>query len=59
MRLHAYVLSVTPPALIDGTVHSREEWKQLGVYFLNENDCLKQLISHASGMQVAVRRNLN
>ena len=59
VRLHAYVLSVTPPAMIDGTVHSREDWKQQGVYFLNENDCLKQLISHASGMQVAVRRNLN
>ena len=46
MRLHAYVLSVTPPNLIDGAVRSRDDWKQRGVYFLDEGDCLKQMIAH-------------
>ena len=46
VRLHAYVLSVTPPALIDGAVRSRDDWKQRGVYFLDEGDCLKQMIAH-------------
>ncbi|MDE0405002.1 MAG: DEAD/DEAH box helicase family protein [Nitrospira sp.] len=46
VRLHAYILSVTPPALIDETVRSRDDWKQRGVYFLEEDDCLKQMIGH-------------
>ena len=46
VRLHAYVLSVTPPNLIDGAVRSRDDWKQRGVYFLDEGDCLKQMIAH-------------
>ena len=46
VRLHAYVLSVTPPALIDEAVRSRDDWKQQGVYFLDEGDCLKQMIAH-------------
>ena len=49
VRLHAYVLSVTPPALIDAAIRSREDWKQQGVYFLEEGDCLKQMIEHALG----------
>lgn len=50
VRLHAYVLSVTPRALIDAVpVRSREDWKQRGVYFLEESDCLKQMIGHALG----------
>ena len=44
VRLHAYVLSVTPLNLIDGIVRSRTDWKQQGVYFLDEDDCLKQMI---------------
>ncbi len=47
MRLHAYTLSVTPPALIAEAVRSRDDWKQQGVYFLEEDDCLKQMIEHA------------
>ncbi len=46
VRLHAYVLSLTPPALIDEAVRSRDDWKQRGVYFLDEDDCLKQMIAH-------------
>ncbi len=49
VRLHAYVLSVTPPALIDEAVRSRDDWKQRGVYFLEEVDCLKQMIEHTLG----------
>ncbi|MCY4612255.1 MAG: DEAD/DEAH box helicase family protein [Nitrospira sp.] len=47
VRLHAYILSVTQPSLIDGSVSSRNDWKERGVYFLDESDCLKQMISHA------------
>ena len=47
VRLHAYVLSVTPPVLIAEAVRSRDDWKQQGVYFLEESDCLKQMIEHA------------
>jgi len=46
VRLHAYILSVTSPALIDGAVCSRDKWQQRGVYFLNAPDCLKQMIGH-------------
>ena len=38
LRLHAYVLSVTPPDRISDEVQSREEWEERGVYFLNEDD---------------------
>ena len=44
--LHAYILSLTSPALIAETMHSRDDWKQEGVYFLDEPDCLKQIIAH-------------
>ena len=47
LRLHAYVLSVTPPELIGDELRTRKEWEQQGVYFLNEPDCLTQLIGHA------------
>ena len=46
VRLHAYVLSITPLALIDEAAGSRDDWKQRGVYFLDEGDCLKQMIAH-------------
>ncbi|MYH01741.1 MAG: hypothetical protein F4142_04015 [Nitrospira sp. SB0675_bin_23] len=44
VRLHAYILSITPSALIDEAVRSRDDWKRRGVYFLDEGDCLKQMI---------------
>ena len=49
VRLHAYILSVTPLALIDEAASSRDNWKRRGVYFLDEGDCLKQMIGHALG----------
>ena len=47
LRLHAYVLSTTPAAKIDDGTRSAAAWKQDGVYFLNERDCMKQVIEHA------------
>ena len=47
LRLHAYVLSTTPAAQIDDGARSAAAWKEDGVYFLNEHDCLKQVIKHA------------
>ena len=47
LHLHAYVLSVTPARQIDGEGRSPSEWKTDGVDFLNESDCLKQVIEHA------------
>ena len=44
LRLHAYVLSVTPPHLIGDELRPQEAWEQQGVYFLNEPDCLKRVI---------------
>ena len=49
LHLRAYVLSVTAPALIDESGRSAEEWKRDGVYFLDEPDCLKQVVGHALG----------
>ena len=46
LYLHAYVLSVTPAQQIDGEGRSPSEWKNDGVFFLNESDCLKQVIEH-------------
>ena len=45
--LHAYVLSVTAPSLIDDGGRSAEAWKEDGVYFLRDPDCLKQVVGHA------------
>ena len=47
LRLHAYVLSVAAPSLIDDGGRSAEAWKEDGVYFLEDRDCLKQVIGHA------------
>ena len=47
LRLRAYVLSVTPADRIDDGLRSASEWKQDGVYFLNEAGCLRQVIEHA------------
>ena len=46
-RLHAYVLSVTPAAQVDAGARSAADWKRDGVYFLNERDCLQEVIAHA------------
>ena len=44
LYLHSYVLSVTPAQQIDGEGRSPSEWKNDGVFFLNEPNCLKQVI---------------
>ena len=41
--LHAYVLSVTSRENI-GTPRSLEEWQRDGVYFLNEESCMQNII---------------
>ena len=41
-------LSVTPSQKIDDGARHPNEWKQDGVYFLNEPDCLKQVITDVS-----------
>ena len=43
LRLHAYVLSVTPDAQINDSARPAAGWKRDGVYFLNERDCLKEV----------------
>ena len=48
LYLHAYVLSVTPADKIDDGKRSTADWKNDGVYFLNEPDCLKQVIKDIS-----------
>ena len=53
LSLHAYVLSVTPPERIDDGQRSSSAWKQDGVYFLDEPDCLRQVIGHAVGARAA------
>ena len=49
LRLHAYVLSVTPADRIGDELRPREEWERQGVYFLGEPDCMKQVLGHALG----------
>ena len=53
LYLRAYILSVTPAPQIGDEGRSASEWKTDGVYFLNENDCLQQVITHALGGGVA------
>ena len=36
LRLHAYVLSVTPPEKIGDEARTQREWEQRGVYFLSD-----------------------
>ena len=47
LYLRAYILSVTRASEIDDGGRSASEWKTDGVYFLNEPDCLQQVITHA------------
>ena len=45
LHLHAYVLSVTRPSEIGDVRRSSNDWKNDGVYFLNESHCLHQVIA--------------
>ena len=53
LYLHAYILSVTRASEIDDGGRRVSEWKKDGVYFLNETDCLQQVITHALGGDAA------
>lgn len=46
LRLSAYVLSVTHAHKIDDGTRSADSWKDDGVYFLNDTDCLKLVIAN-------------
>ena len=46
LHLHAYVLSATPASQI-GVNRRPSEWRQDGVYFLNESDCIQRILNHA------------
>ena len=47
LHLHAFVLSATPADQIGDELRPQEDWERRGVYFLNEPDCLKQVIDDA------------
>ena len=49
LLLHVYILSIAFVTLIEEGRRTADEWKQEGVYFLNEPDCLAQVIRHALG----------
>ena len=49
LRLHAYVLSVTPPGKIGDETRTREEWEEQGVYFLNDSGWPQRVIGHVLG----------
>ncbi len=53
LYLRAYILSVTPAPQIGDEGRFASDWKKDGVYFLNESDCLQQVITHALGGGVA------
>ena len=53
LYLRAYILSVTPAPQIGDEGRSASEWKTDGVYFLDDPDCLKQVITHALGGDAA------
>lgn len=45
LRLHAYVISVTPPDKISDKFRSKDKWAEKGVYFLEDSDCIEQIIT--------------
>ncbi len=47
LRLHAYVVSVTPPEQIGDAPRSRKDWEGDGVYFLDDKDWAPRLVRHA------------
>ncbi len=46
LRLHAYVLSVTPRDRIGEKLSSREQWERQGVYFLEDESWARRLLGH-------------
>ena len=49
LRLHAYILSATPPDGIDDGKRAQGAWEKDGVYFLADRDCLGKVAAHALG----------
>ena len=47
LHLHAYVLSVTALGQIGAEQSPPDEWNRRGVYFLDDGDCLKEVIGNA------------
>ncbi len=51
LRLHAYVLSVTPPENIGDERRSQEQWEERGVYFLQDPRWPQQLLTKIIALQ--------
>ena len=49
LRLHAYVLSVTPPDEIGDEARGKEDWEGQGVYFLEDSDWPQRVIGNVLG----------
>lgn len=47
LLLRAYVLSMTPAKHIDEGRFSEADWRQDGVYFVNQQGSVRDLIAHA------------
>ena len=47
ISLHAYILSVTPVDKIGGSLKSKGQWEQEGVYFLDDPNYMNKMISDA------------
>ena len=52
LYLHAYVLSTTAAERIDEGHSSVSDWKEKGVYFLDQEDCIAELIAHVISHQM-------
>ena len=46
LRLHAYVLSVTPPGEIGDELRTKEEWEEQGIYFLRDSKWPHRMFRH-------------
>ena len=47
LYLHSYVISVTPAENVGEETHSKKQWQEYGVYFLDDPNCLRQIFEHA------------
>jgi len=46
LRLHAYILSITPPEKIGDVLRLKEEWEDMGVYFLQDHRWPQRLLEN-------------
>ncbi len=46
IRLHAYVISVTPPQWVGSDSLSKSSWQEQGVYFLEDEDWATRMLSN-------------